>query len=223
MKRFGFFPLAYVNGVCRATLGLDLLALALSAQAIPDNQFEPAFDTFVRATAGDSKAIDQAAEAFGSLLKTEPANPVLLAYAGAATTMQARTTLLPWKKMHYAEDGLAMLDKALTLPGAASELPLQRQVPATLEVRFTAASTFLAVPGFMNRGERGARLLGEVLASPLLNSAPLAFRGNVWLSAAKQAAAQGNKDEARKYLDTILRNNAPQAEAARKQLEKLGQ
>jgi hypothetical protein len=95
-------------------------------------------------------------------------------------------------------------------------------VPAVLEVRFTAASTFLAVPGFMNRGARGSSLLAEVLASPLFASAPLAFQGNVWLSAARYAAAQGHQDEARNHLDNITRNKAPQAEAARVQRKALG-
>jgi hypothetical protein len=205
-----------------APLALGLCALAFGASAVPDVQFEPAFATFMRANGGEEKAVEPAVEAFTALLKTEPANPVLLAYAGAATAMQANTTFLPWKKMHYAEDGLALLDKTLAMPGAASEAPLQHKVPAVLEVRFTAASTFLAVPGFMNRSARGMVLLNEVLASPLFKAAPLAFQGDVWLTAAKTSAAQGRKDEARNYLDSILRSNAPQADAARTQLAKLG-
>lgn len=35
---------------------------------------------------------------------------------------------------------------------------LHQEVPAVLEVRFAAANTFLAVPGFMNRVARGAKL-----------------------------------------------------------------
>ena len=206
----------------RAALGLGLAALALCASATPDSQFEPAFATFVRATSGEERAIDPAAQAFAALLQAEPANPVLMAYAGAATALQATTTFLPWKKMRYAEDGLALLDKALAMPAAASEAPLQHRVPAALEVRFTAASTFLAVPGFMNRGARGAALLDEVLKSPALATAPLGFRGNVWLGAARQAAAQGRKEEARSYLNTIIGSNAPQSAAARQQLAALG-
>lgn len=58
-------------------------------------------------------------------------------------------------------------------------------MPAQLEVKLVAANTFLAVPGFMNRYNKGMKLLGEVLASPQLASAPLAFR-----QAAHQAATQ---------------------------------
>lgn len=206
----------------RVALAFALSAMAFGAQAVPDPQFEPAFATFMRANGGEEKAIGQSVDAFAALLQVEPANPVLLAYAGAATAMQANTTFLPWKKMRYAEDGLAMLDKALALPGAASEAPLQHKVPAVLEVRFTAASTFLALPGFMNRGARGTGLLDEVLANPLFKTAPLAFQGNVWLTAAKQSAAQGHKDQARNYLDNIIRSQAPQVDAARTQQKALG-
>ena len=215
-------PTARIRAL-RLTLGSSLLALACTAGAVPDSQFEPAFASFMRANGGEEQAIAPAAEAFTALLQTEPGNPVLMAYAGAATALQATTTFLPWKKMHYAEDGLALLDKALALPGGASPAPLQHQVPAVLEVRFVAASTFLAVPGFMNRGARGTALLKEVLASPLFATAPLEFRGSVWLAAARQAAAQGHPDEARSQLDTLIRNNAPQADAARAQRKALGQ
>jgi hypothetical protein len=102
------------------------------------------------------------------LLRAEPGNPVLMAYSGASTAMKSGTTMLPWKKMGFAEDGLALIDKALALLTPAHDAPLHRGTPAVLEVKLHAANTFLAVPGFMNRGERGAKLLGEVLASPLL-------------------------------------------------------
>ena len=72
-----------------------------------------------------------------------------------------------------------------------------------------------AVPGFMNRAARGAKLLGDVLASPLLAGAPLEFKGDVWLVAAKVALKDKRPEDARKYLGEVLKANAPQAEAAR--------
>ncbi|MDD2926846.1 hypothetical protein [Rhodoferax sp.] len=198
-----------------------VLALTTSAWAVPETQFQPAFDQFLLATQGNDSAIDKSAEAFATLLKMEPTNPVLMAYAGSALSMKANTTLLPWKKMSYAEDGLAMLDKALAMLTPAHNAPVQHDVPAALEVRFVAANTFLAVPGFMNRGARGAKLLGDILTSPLLAKSPLGFRGDVWLAAAGQAAKDKRSDEARKYLNEVIRANAPQAEAARAQLKAL--
>lgn len=196
-------------------LGAGVLHAAAQAQ------FEPAFQLFAQASAGDEAAITKAADSFEALLKAEPANPVLMAYAGAATSMKATTTLLPWKKMSFAEDGLAALDKALALLSPAHDAVVQHDTPGSLEVRFVAANTFLAVPGFMNRGARGAKLLGEVLASPLLVTAPVGFKGSVWLLAAKQAVKDKRPDEARNYLNQVIKANAPQATVAREQLKAL--
>ena len=191
------------------------------ALAVPEAQFQAAYEQFQQATLGKESAIEKSAEAFTALLAQEPSNPVLMAYAGAATSMRATTTILPWKKMGFAEDGLAQLDKALSLLTAAHNAPLQQNVPASLVVRYVAATTFLAVPGFMNRSARGTKLMAEVLASPLLDSAPLAFRGQVWLKAAELAAKDKRTDEARTHLQHVIDSNAPQAAAARAQLQAL--
>src|SRR3954451_14931056 len=85
------------------------------AIAAPDAAFDSAFRHFIVASGGDKSAIEPAADAFDALLKAEPANPVLMAYAGAATALRATTTMLPWKKMGHAEDGLALLYKSLAM------------------------------------------------------------------------------------------------------------
>lgn len=197
------------------------LTLSGNTWAVPEAQFQPAFEQFQQAALGKDSAIEKSAEAFTTLLAQEPTNPVLMAYAGAATSMRATTTMLPWKKMGFAEDGLAQLDKALSMLTAAHNAPLQQNVPATLVVRYVAANTFLSVPGFMNRGARGAKLMAEVLASPLLDTAPLAFRGEVWMKAAEFAAKDKRTDEARKHLQRVIDSSAPQAAAARAQLQAL--
>ena len=196
-----------------------LAFLASGAQAATPAEFDAAFSQFQQARTGNESAIGRSAEAFEALLKAEPLNPVLMAYAGASTAMRATTSWLPWKKMSLAEDGMALLDKALTMLTPAHNAPLQHDVPAALEVRFVAASTFLAVPGFMNRGARGAKLLGDMVASPLLASAPLQFRGDVWMVAAQQALKDKRPEDARKYLGEVVKANAPQIDAARAQLK----
>jgi hypothetical protein len=193
----------------------------LIAHADPQAQFGSAFRRFMQASAGDSSAVEPAAQAFGALLRAAPGDPVLMAYAGAATSMQARTTWLPWKKMTYAEDGLALIDKALALLTPEHDAVLHNSTPGALEVRFVAASTFLAVPAFMNRGARGAKLLADVLASPLFAQAPLGFQGSVWMRAAALAAQEQRNTDARRYLAEVVQRNAPQADAARAQLKGL--
>ena len=185
------------------------------AIAAPDAAFDSAFRHFIVASGGDKSAVDPAADAFDALLKAEPANPVLMAYAGAAGAMRAGTNPLPWKKMGYAEDGLALLDKSLAMLTPAHDAPIQHGTPGSLEVRFVAANAFLAVPPFMNRAARGAKLLDEVLASPLFANAPLPFQGNVWMRAAALAAKEQRPADAQRYLNEVISRNAPQAEKAR--------
>jgi hypothetical protein len=60
-----------------------------------------------------------------------------------------------------------------------------------------------AVPGFMNRAACGAKLLGDVLVSPLLVSVPLDFRGDVWMVAAKLAVTDKRPDDVRTQLKAI--------------------
>lgn len=185
------------------------------AIAAPDAAFDSAFRHFISASAGDRSVAGPAADEFDALLQAEPANPVLMAYAGAAGAMRARTTLLPWKKLGYAEDGLALLDKALAMLTPAHDAPIQHRTPGALEVRFVAANAFLAVPSFMNRAARGARLLDEVLASPLFDAAPLPFRGTVWMRAAALARQQQRSADAQRYLNEVISRHAPQADEAR--------
>lgn len=205
----------------RLLVASTAVLLAVSAHAVSEAQFKSAFEQFQQASSGKDGSIEKTVDAFSALLVTEPGNPVLMAYTGAATAMKATTTWLPWKKMSYAEGGMALLDKALAMLTQAHNAPLQHNTPAVLEVRLIAANTFLAVPGFMNRGARGAKLLNEVLSSVLLASAPLAFRGNVWMAGAALAAKEKRMDDAHKYLNLVIQANAPQMETARAQLKVL--
>lgn len=207
-------PGAFKTRIRSLSLGLCLAMAAAAAQATPDAAFDSAWRQFDAAQAGDAAALEPALASFESLLKAEPTNPLLMAYAGAATALRSRTTWLPWKKMAYAEDGLAMQDKALALLGPAHDSALQRGTPLALETRFTVANTFLAVPGFMNRGARGAQLLKDVLDSPLLASSPLAFKGTVWMRAARQAQDEQRGADARRWYEQVLSQGAPQAAAA---------
>lgn len=204
-------------------LGASLLVPLRPALAAAEADFLSAAKDFDAAQAGDAAALQRAADEFETLLRAEPGHPVLLAYSGAATAMKSSTTMLPWKKMGFAEDGLAQLDKALDLLTPAHDAPLYRGTPAVLETRFTAANTFLAVPGFMNRGERGAKLLQQVLDSPLLAASPLPFRGLVWMRAGRQAQKDQRPADARRWYEMVLAQNAPQAPAAQAALKGLAQ
>jgi len=192
--------------------------LVSGACAVPDAQFVPLFEQFEIIQNGDQSRLPHVADGFAALLKAEPANPVLLAYSGTTLAMKANTTWLPWKKMAYAEDGMAMLDKALLLLTPAHDAPLQHATPGSLEVKLLAAKTFLAVPGFMNKRARGVKLVEELVASPLLSQAPIGFQGMVWLTAGELAAQDSRVAEAQTRFKKVVALNAPQAAAARTKL-----
>ena len=204
-----------------ASLALLSLAVTVSAHAAGDAAFDAAYRSFAKAAAGDDSAIDAAASAFESLRSAEPANPVVVAYAGASATMRAKTALAPLDKMSRAEDGLALIDKSLAMLTPAHDAPIEHGTPGSLEVRFVAATTYLGVPSFMNRGAKGRKLLDDVLASPVLDKAPLPFQGAVWLRAAELAAKDRRADDARRWLNQIVSRNAPQADRARAMLKEL--
>lgn len=156
-----------------------------TATATATTELAAAVTTFQRASDGDTTAIAPALRDFTALSRARPGDPLTLAYAGSATSMQARTTWLPWKKLAYAEDGLAMIDKALALLTPAHDTVLERGVPVSLQTRLTAAGTFLALPSMFNRGERGRRLLDEVMKHPSFAGTPAAFQ-----EAARKIAAK---------------------------------
>jgi len=213
--------------LARRAAALALAAAALLAALAPalaagnDAAVAAALADFQRALGGQQSAIEPAAEQFLKLSQAEPGNPVLRAYAGAATAMRASTTLLPWKKMSHAEDGLALVDKALAQLTPADDAPLYRRVPASLEVRFTAAGTFLAMPSMFNRHERGLKLLDEVAKSPLIEATPPPFKGTVWMRAGQEAAKAQRNAEAREWFQKVSASGAPQAPAAQAKLKDL--
>ncbi|MET0351372.1 MAG: hypothetical protein ABW067_16385 [Rhizobacter sp.] len=174
-----------LRSISLAAIGLCLVHGA--AFALTDAEFQPASQAFRAASAGDDTALDTATTAFDAMRKAEPANPVPVAYGGALEAMRARTTMLPWRKVGHAEDGMAALDKALAMLTPAHDTERLAGTSPALLVKFTAASTFLAVPALMNRGARGRRLLDEVQAHPAFPTASAGFREAVARAAAKQA------------------------------------
>jgi len=215
----GFAVIAAIKVIALVAVAIVAFGTPRSAYAAPEAAFQPAFQQFSIASMGDKSAVEPAADAFEALLKAEPANPVLMAYAGASLTMKATTTMAPWKKMGFAEDGLAQIDKSLAMLTPAHDAVMQHGTPGSLEVRFVAANTFLGVPSFMNRAARGSKLLADVLGSPLFQQAPLPFQGAVWMRAAALATKEQRSGDAARYLNEVISRNAPQAEKARAMLK----
>ena len=208
--------------LCAATLALALCAAPLSVLAMDDATFIDASTLLQKAqNGGDETTIEANAERWQALVKADPTDPVARAYAGSAVTMQATTTRLPWRKMSFAEDGLALIDKALAQLDPEHETQLLAGTPKALLVRFTAASTFLALPAMFNRGPRGEAELQAVLKHPALGASSLGFRGAVWLRAGLTAEKAGDKAAARQWYQQVVATQAPQAAVAQTRLKTL--
>lgn len=184
-------------------------------------QLAAAQGQFQQAAAGQTAAIAPALVAWQALLAAEAGNLTARAHVGALTAMQANTTLLPWRKMGFADDGLALLDKALAQLTPAHDQQLFNSVPVSLQVRLVAAGTFGALPAMFNRGERASRLLDSLVKSPLLGSTPPGFQAAVWLQAGKLAARNQRSDEARQWFNRVMASGAPQAAEAQALLKGL--
>ena len=206
----------------RAALAFSLALTLQGAFAAPTGpDLRTASAHFERALSGDEAAIGAAAQAWQEVVSADPGNPLARAYFGAATTMRARTTLLPWRRMSLAEDGLAQIDKALALLTVEHDQPAAGRAAVAVETRFVAARTFLAVPSMFNRELRGQRLLDEARAHPAWAQAPARFQAQVWWAAAQQSLKAGRKSEARQLLQQVVAVDGPQAGDARALLKEL--
>ncbi|MDP2811266.1 MAG: hypothetical protein Q8O34_14070 [Rhodocyclaceae bacterium] len=213
----------------RTLMLAGLLALAVPAGAGPMEDFAAATARFGAAAGGDTGATDDAVARLDRLAEAEPADaphrPLILAYLGAAQTLQGRDAWMPWTKMRATERGLATLDKALRRLEPRHESARFRDAPVALETRLVAASTFIAVPGLFNRFDEGKAVLRAALGSPVFAAAPAPLRADLHRQAAI-AAARDKKDgeEAAQWRLAIAA--APTGEiaaAGRKRLQELGQ
>jgi hypothetical protein len=203
------------------TGALAMVALPATAATPDATARERATASFTAARGGQSEAVEAAASQWRAISDADPADASARAYAGAATAMLATTTMLPWRKLSFVDDGLALIDKALAQAAAAPDIVAPGGVAAGLEVRFVAANAFLALPEMFNRGARGTRLLDELVRSPQLASAPVRFQAAVWLRAGEQAIKEGRGDDARRWLERAAASGTPQAAPAQARLKTL--
>ncbi len=205
----------------RSALCASLASLCLAAHALPEPAMQTAVGQFTAATKGRAEATDLSIEQFQALLKAEPGHPLLMSYLGAATTLKARDAWAPWKKMSYAEDGLAQIDKALSLLAPEHEGALYQGTPISLQTRLVAANTFLALPDMFNRGPRGKQLLDDIQASPLFDKSPAGFQGAVLMRAARQAEQARQAERAKGLFQQVVDRQLPQAAEAQAALRSM--
>jgi hypothetical protein len=209
---------------------LGALALAGLLALTPLARADIAAD-LTRAEAGFMKAVvgaaspDLAVAAYAALTPDETAAPLVLAYLGAAQTLQGREAWLPWNKMRATERGLASIDKALRQLAPRHEETRLRGNPVAAETRLVAATTFLSVPdAIFHRADQGHGLLRKALAAPDFAALPPTLRARHHLQMAVAADKEKKTAEAAEQLRQCLAADAsgPVAEDCRRRMKEPG-
>jgi len=218
----------------RTTLILALGFVLSGRAAQPDqvlsstaeSKFARALEFLRSARAGEKNAVEPAIAALEDLARGAPQQPVYAAHLGSALTLKGRDAWMPWSKIRYVEQGTDRIDAALAALKPEHDHELLRGVPASVETRFVAASTFIKIPdAIFHRRAEGKRLIAGLLRNPALSVATPGFRAAVHLAAADLARDEARKeDEADQLRQSLaLAASGADADRARARLLELGQ
>ena len=143
-----------------------------------------------------------APKALQSLKKAHELNPedtVTLCYLGGATTLMANTTWNPIKKSSYANNGIAMMDKAA------------RKDPHNISIRLTRAFNSKGMPDFLDRKDIAIEDFEYIAAKLENNSISLApcLKKDIYSSLSELYKEQGNDVKAKKYAAAASKLDNP--------------
>lgn len=165
-----------------------------------DHELKEARDIFLKGVDGDKHAVRSAFTRFRSLSQHHSADPVYLAYLGASITLQGRDAQNGVNKQRYTEEGLGKIDQALKMLSDNDEIPSSRR----LDTMLVAANSFIYIPAFFNRYDRGKRLLGEILEHKDFNGMAAGFKAAAYFAAAMVARGETDEDSYHRYLKLII-------------------
>lgn len=185
---------------------LKLVLVVLLVSTVPahansaDDELNEARNIFLKGVDGDTRAVRQAIRQFKALNAHNPDNPVYLAYLGASMTLKGRDAQNNLDKRRLTEDGLAKIDKALDYVANNHNV---RSVEY-LDTLLVAANSFIYIPSFFNRYEKGKLLLEEILNHEDFSSMAAGYRAAAYFTAALVAHGDGDDLEYRRYLSLAV-------------------
>lgn len=182
-----------------------LFSHAVIANKASERLFIQAQAVFERSFAGDDSVTGVALNGFKIISMTYPNNPLFLAYQGASNVLIGRDAWMPWNQSHYAEKGLAEIDKALQMLKPVHDREKMRGAPISVETRFVAVSTFYNVPKSFNYSEKAKAVLNDLLQSKAFDETPPFLEAQVYFWAAKIAHDEEQRDEEIAYLQKVLK------------------
>ncbi|MGL5431208.1 MAG: hypothetical protein ACRC9S_10900 [Vibrio sp.] len=194
-----------------------ILLVSLSVGPVYALPSEAMIQRYNQAAQGDEKLVEPLYTDLENLLAQEGASALSLVYLGSTRTLMGRDAFLPWKKMRYSEEGLAMIDKGLTLlsghTNTSSEHTAHSEerrsgLPTQMLAIAVAAATYTAMPDMFNHFERGYDLYLNLLADPQFQTQP--FASSAWIYRLAIVAALRGKDEeqAQLWLKTMQQADA---------------
>jgi hypothetical protein len=155
---------------------------------------------FLQGVDGDRHAVREATNRFRTLSRSHPDDPVFLAYFGACMSLQGRDAPTSFNKKQFTEEGLEDIDQALKLLSAGND----KNSSGYLDTLLVAANTFIHIPSFFNRYDRGKQLLREILAHRDFDKMAPGFKAAANMAAALVAHGEGDDKEYRRYLDLTV-------------------
>jgi hypothetical protein len=93
----------------------------------------------IKAQKNPKKFAPKALKHLTAAYELNKSDTIVMCYLGSATTMMAKTTWNPMKKMEYANKGIGLMDKAV------------RKTPDNVSVRMVRAYNSMKLPGFLKR------------------------------------------------------------------------
>ncbi len=94
---------------------LFFTSITLTAIPVNANPTPNIISEYNEAVVGDGAKVEFAYQSLVQLIEQQGAKPLSLVYLGSTQTLQGREAFLPWKKMKYTEQGLATIDKGLSM------------------------------------------------------------------------------------------------------------
>lgn len=184
--------------------GLGLLMALLVIFPLQASDFDrdlaEARTVFLQGVDGDKNAVRTAIRRFKSLSHKNPQEPVLLAYLGACMTLQGRDAGNNLDKRRLTEDGLGKIDKALSMQAERADQGSDHH----LDTLLVAANSYIHIPAFFNRHDKGRQLLQQILDDSNFGAMAAGFKAATYLAAALVAHGDGNEAAYRRYLDLTM-------------------
>lgn len=186
-------------------LGLMLSLVSWQTFALPTEEM---IQRYTQAAQGKTQLVEPLYQELEGLIAQDGANGLTLVYLGSTRTLMGRDAFLPWKKMRFSEEGLATIDKGLSLINEEATQAQRFGLPTRMLAIAVAAATYTAMPDMFNHFERGYDLYLTLLADPNFQAQPFASTAWIYRLAIVAALRAEDPSQARVWLQTMQRADA---------------